>query len=517
MFTVLITTSGTGSRLNNLTKFTNKSLVKVGDKYSICHIIENYPDDTEFIITLGYYGKHVQDFLEIAYPNKKFKFINIDNYDGPGSSLGYSMLQAKSALQKEFVFHCCDSIIKDKLNINTSSNIIFVNNCNDSSTYSGIHVNENNNFKICLKGDIITHSYIGISYIKDYEKFWEILEEEYNKNKNNSALSDINVLKIMNEECNIKYEIINEWYDTGNIESYRLANKQFKKNYNVLDKYDESLCFLDSGVIKFFHDKNVNLKRVERGINLYPLSPKIINYRDNFMLMEYINGDVLSEHVGYGEIYNLLIWSNTNLWTNETISENFKSTCMKFYKDKTLNRLNKLNFLSSEKNIVNGIQTGSIDSLIKLINFENLTTNTFYRFHGDFILDNIIKTDSSYKLIDWRHEFENELYLGDKYYDLAKLRHNIYFNHNNILNNLYTIKITESTAIIDMKCNFILINQLNDFQKFIKDNNLDETKIKILTAIIWLNMSPLYEGDLSLFLFYFGKFNLYLALQEQRP
>ena len=44
---VLITTSGTGSRLENLTKNTNKSLLQVGDKYAICHIIDNYPDDTE--------------------------------------------------------------------------------------------------------------------------------------------------------------------------------------------------------------------------------------------------------------------------------------------------------------------------------------------------------------------------------------------------------------------------------------------------------------------------------------
>ena len=41
--TVLITTSGTGNRLGNLTKFTNKSLVRVGEKPSISYIIESYP------------------------------------------------------------------------------------------------------------------------------------------------------------------------------------------------------------------------------------------------------------------------------------------------------------------------------------------------------------------------------------------------------------------------------------------------------------------------------------------
>ena len=42
-YKVLLTTSGLGSRLGNLTKFTNKSLVRVGDKPAISHIIESYP------------------------------------------------------------------------------------------------------------------------------------------------------------------------------------------------------------------------------------------------------------------------------------------------------------------------------------------------------------------------------------------------------------------------------------------------------------------------------------------
>ena len=39
---VIITTSGTGSRLGDFTKYTNKSLVNVGDKYTIDFILENY-------------------------------------------------------------------------------------------------------------------------------------------------------------------------------------------------------------------------------------------------------------------------------------------------------------------------------------------------------------------------------------------------------------------------------------------------------------------------------------------
>ena len=65
---------------------------------------------------------------------------------------------------------------------------------------------------------------------------------------------------------------------------------------------------------------------------------------------------------------------------------------------------------------------------------------------------------------------------------------------------------------VDLKCNYTLINQLNDFDTFILENNMDLKKTKILTALIWLNMSPLHEYPLNEFLFYFGKYNLFLEL-----
>ena len=71
-FTVLITTSGVGSRLGNLTRFTNKSLIVVGSKPVLAQIIEKYPTDTNFVITLGFFGNHVKEFLSLCYPELSF-------------------------------------------------------------------------------------------------------------------------------------------------------------------------------------------------------------------------------------------------------------------------------------------------------------------------------------------------------------------------------------------------------------------------------------------------------------
>ena len=122
-YKVLITTSGIGSRLGKLTDFTNKSLVRIGDKPAISHIIEYYPEDTSFVITLGHFGFYVKEFLELAYPNKDFTFIKVDNFEGQGSSLGHSILQAKSELQCPFIFHASDTILTKKdISLNMDSN-----------------------------------------------------------------------------------------------------------------------------------------------------------------------------------------------------------------------------------------------------------------------------------------------------------------------------------------------------------------------------------------------------------
>ena len=55
-YKVLITASGLGSRLGNLTKYSNKALIRVGDYAVLTHIIQNYPIDTQFVITLGHFG-----------------------------------------------------------------------------------------------------------------------------------------------------------------------------------------------------------------------------------------------------------------------------------------------------------------------------------------------------------------------------------------------------------------------------------------------------------------------------
>ena len=227
MYKVLITTSGIGSRLGELTKSTNKSLIKVGDKTVISHIVENYPDNVELVITLGYHGNEVREFLQKNYPQKKFNFVNDTTWDKPnGGSLGRSMLETKDYLQCPFVFQCNDTIVKDpvpspeKINWNGGSRGL------DPEIYNVAHLSSftvKNGFMEVMnrKGaEVWNLFHIGLVGFKDYRPFWEALEGLYNQNPLDKTLNDCAAMQVMIKN-GIRFKAVEfpHWYDTGNISS----------------------------------------------------------------------------------------------------------------------------------------------------------------------------------------------------------------------------------------------------------------------------------------------------------
>ena len=90
----------------------NKSLVAVANRPTISHLIEQFPNDCDFVIALGHKGDLVKDFLELAFSNKKFIFEWVHPFEGEGSGLGFSLLSCQRHLQQPFVFLSCDTLFK---------------------------------------------------------------------------------------------------------------------------------------------------------------------------------------------------------------------------------------------------------------------------------------------------------------------------------------------------------------------------------------------------------------------
>ena len=528
--TVLITTSGTGNRLGNLTKYTNKSLVRIGKKPAISYIIDSYPKETEFVITTGYYGDHVKQYLKLAYPEKQFTFCNVDKFEGKGSSLLYSMYCAKNHLQRPFIFHACDTILSEPISVHLDDKS---NWCVSSYT---THIEHYRTHKIIngltriltideKGGNENQYAHVGISNIENHQLFWKITEDLLNNFVEDQSLSDCHVINKMIESGSSFNSVCiknNTWLDIGNMSSLNHARETISDKFHILDKDDESIFILNDSVIKFFYNKKMVSNRVDRLNHLKSFGPKLVDYTENFYKYEYVVGKEASYIIDTTEFKNLLD-SLKSYWTQIDDTQEITEKTKKFYFDKTQERANQ--FLTSHKIddqevIINGVKIPKLSVLLGSIPTDLITTSKKYHFHGDCVLDNLIITpEKNVKFIDWRQDFCGEIDGGDVYYDLGKFLHSLTLNHNLISKNLFNYKEIEIDGIKNIEIDILRKSSHVEFEKifnkFVLDNGFDLRKINIIKALIWINMSPLHHYPFNYFLYYFGILNLNTIINDK--
>lgn len=527
---VLITTSGIGSRLGDLTKYTNKCLIKVGDKPVISHIIESYPVDTSFVITLGHFGSHVEQYLTLVYPEHKFEFVQVDKYQGEGSSLLYSIYQAREKLLCPFIFHASDTIITDyNYCLRGRETIDDPNWCvgyksKESSQYTSFDVQTDTIKKFYDKGQVNPDFlYLGVCRIENFIPFWQQAHNLLHDYPNDSSLNDVSVLQILlNRGAKLNILEVKKWHDTGNIDSLNKTRESFKDRYDILEKNDEAIFFTEKGVVKFFADSTICKNRVERAEKyIKTVTPTIIDFSDNFYLYEYENGKLFSKTANRNNFKDFLDWSNENLWIplNDTGTYYMKSLCSSFYINKTSRRVEELlqsRNLKDKELVINGEIIKSFNKLFKNTEVVEILTNQCVpvKFHGDFILDNIIqKLNNKFGLIDWRQDFAGELSVGDIYYDFAKLAHNLIINHEIVKKNLFQLEIKDEAVELNIHRLQSLVECEQILFDWIEDHGYSIKKVKVLRAVIWLNMSPLHHHPFDLFLYYYGMYNLKKELE----
>ena len=516
-----MTTSGVGSRLGSLTDHTNKCLVAIGRKNSLAYIIESYPPEVVFVVTLGHFGEHVREFLQISYPERLFQFVDVSNFKGPGSSLAFSMLAAKNHLQQPFIFHASDTIIYSEVIPPPTHNWIFGNRNVGADNYATFDVEDRQVVSIHEKGmtefDFI---HVGLVGVFNFLEFWSNLEEILEDNIISNP-TDVNVIRSLIKK-GIEFNSIEtkNWLDIGNSSALVKARESLGESFITLPKVDESIVFIGNSVVKFFADPKINQNRIKRAQFLGGLVPNIEDSKKHFFKYEYVQGEVLSKVDNARLISKLLDWAQEMLWIpkEEFCLPEFQKKCEDFYLKKTINRLTLFfssRGISDKATIINGYE---IPPTLELLNKtrDHLLQNVVETgFHGDFILDNIIFQYNDFKLIDWRQDFSGDLEFGDKYYDLAKLNHSLFVNHDIVNSKLFEISSNNREVVCTILRKDTHVEMQTLLRKFISEQNLSKQKVDILTAIIWLNMSPLHHHPFDLFLYNYGKLHLWKALNSE--
>jgi thiamine kinase-like enzyme len=179
-----------------------------------------------------------------------------------------------------------------------------------------------------------------------------------------------------------------------------------------------------------------------------------------------------------------------------------KDAYNEFYINKTEGRKQKFldrfgaEYLTQEYTI-NGTKYNSLESILSNLDLSSLYTNlTYNKFHGDLQFDNILynKENNKFTYIDWRESFGGNTDGGDVYYDLAKLYGGCIIPYNSMKDPSF-VKLIEGSSVItysyDIPKN--LIKFKIEYEEWMINQGYDLNKVKLITAIIFLNMSPLHD------------------------
>ena len=500
---VLILASGLGSRLDKLTQSINKALLPINNKAIISHIIKQFPKHYDFIISTGYRSESLKDYCKIVFPDYNITFVDIDKIEGEGSGPGYSALQCKSFLQRPFYFTTCDCLIDSALP-HLDGNWLGVYPTSFPEKYSTVKIDEKDNIigYQNKNADGFDLAFIGLASIWDYTVFWGELEKNIVNGEVVCAFQDplqYPAFKIKNLK----------WADTGNLDDLAKTRDYFKDNPLSLSKNTGEIVYKeDNRFLKFCPNQTILENRAKRAEILKAHIPANFSKTAKFISYDWENGQTLYE-IDSVDVFKKFL--SHFEYTIKIKYEGEIDHIANFYGKKTNDRLSQFirkyddSYLYSAHNI-NGKTHQPMAFLLEKIKFEQFASNPFYPlFHGDLQFDNIIynaKTDK-FVYIDWRESFDGYTDGGDIYYDLAKLYGGCLIPYN-LMKDANAIKYTEGmfTISYDYEISENLRTFRPMYENWITFNGFDLKKVKLITALIFLNMSPLHDENFGKMLWF---------------
>ena len=493
--TVIIPTVGLGFRLGQYTSKINKALLPFGDRPILSHIIELFPNDTHFLIPVGYLAQQVIDFCTLAYHDRDITFVHVDDWTSKKSGTAYSLLHCKPHIVGPFWYIPCDTYM-DKAPLVPEEDCYFIKTVTGelADRYTTFEVTDDRIDRVHFKepiADSMVSAYSGVAFISKWQEFFERLEN----------LDGIEFIHII--EAGTLVKELPSWLDIGSLDLYE--NIMLTRQKFDFSKPNELTYICNDRVIKWWLDESIAKKKYEKILANLSVYPDNCKYQNNWLAYDFFPGKTMYQHGDPNSFPNLLSWLHEKVWIRG--DSDISDHSLKFYRDKSISRIDQFRTSHPDRilaPVVNGVKVD--ESIIDQIDWDLLIdTNLPGLMHGDLQFDNIIiDSAGNFTLIDWRHEFAGLVDSGDIYYDLAKLAGGLLINYSLIKQNSFSVRISDDDVIIDVPS----VEHLERYQlslvKYIKDNGLDHRKVQLLIPIIFLNMSPLHAAPFDLLLWYLG-------------
>jgi choline kinase len=509
---ICILAAGKGTRMGVFSTCFHKSLLPLGNKAVISHIISQFGEDHEYVIPIGYLGQQIRDFFKVVYPRLNVTFVEVSHFEGKGSGPGLSLYSCRKLLQESFVFTSCDTLIPGDISMNFDDNWIGVKRVNDPENWCSVKIKDENVSEIHYRKKIKNaYAFIGIGHVKDFLIFWNSL-------KNDSTLLNEEI-QVSNGLEGLRTSILKAvempWIDTGNIANYCKALPLFEKNFSFENKVTDVTYKYGESIVKLFKSKLVAEGRSKRAKKNKGIFAELLRNEGCVYSYKYVDGKVLASSINYSTCEQFLNWAKQRLWHPMKISESkWESLTTSFYKNKSLGRLelfkNKTQIKYEEKLInINGLDCLSVNDIISGIPTSFFQEGTPSIYHGDLHADNVIIAVDSVVLIDWRDCFGDSMDIGDMYYDLAKFFHTLNFSVNAMDNNFFQCTEVEPHSFsLSHRIEYGQYDAVEAFWHFCKENRLDKNRIRFISALVFINMAPLYSENLGKYLYLLGRYEL---------
>jgi len=510
---IVLLTAGIGSRLGILTNTRNKGLISINNKAILSHILDIFPSDIPVVVALGHYGNLVRQYLEIAYPSREFCFREIDPFQGPGSSSGFSLWSLRDLIPGPFIYCTNDTIVRHKVEFE-GKNWLGIAHSDDLEKYTRVSVFGDQVTRIFRKGEPGgSVAYTGLAEIHDHRDFWEALGAALGERK---ECSDIEGLYSLLGKGLFVHHV--DWFDTGSKSTFEHAVQSLGGKQAQLPKESEDLYFQNGEVIKFFSSGEKCQRRVDRSKILSSLVPQVKRSSSNFYAYTMVDGQMMSDILSAETLLRFLGWASRNLWVSyKNVSVDELQTLSKaFYLEKTNQRLQMLydsGWVMDNTYCVNGVDCQRPSELLNRLDDIFFQSTMPVQFHGDLHPDNIlVKPNGDFVLLDWREDFAGRLDWGDQYYDLAKLYHGLLVSHDFVKNNKFSVEINERTISFDIAVHYRNIECIGLLEHWVEQCGLSIKRMRILTALIYLNIAPLHHYAYNQLLYFLGLRMLQRAL-----
>lgn len=491
-YKLCILCAGRGTRVT-LFRNLHKAFLPVGDRSALSRVVESVPNCDEIVLAVGHRGEEVAQLAKVII-KQPLRIVHVDNFDGPGSGPGYSLLQCAPYLQCPFVFTSVDTIIEEKV-VDVDEDWIGVQQIDPVNAASyclvkGDHYLESLYFGA---GDL---AYIGMAGIKNYNEFWDALLHGVEKKGEHQVLDGFNRLS------HVALRRFT-WHDTGNDAAYQETEKHFPSF--VLPKRSETIFFEGDRVVKYFEDAQIVADRAARSLLLKGAVPQIHRVGEYMYYYDYSPGLLLSSVCGR-KVFRSFLRSLDQKFPEVRAGPTFADDCREMYQTKTFERIRTFEGTTLDTiSQVNGVDVEPVADVAKRIPWEDiLATACPSYFHGDLQPENIIVGAQDFVFLDWRQRFGSSLDVGDRYYDLSKLHHACIVSNEAVRRSFYRVDTDHDTASIEIGIRSNLLVLEDELKRFCA-GRYSWWKVELLSALHYLNIASLYKGLYRDFLFLYGK------------